>query len=199
MTDDERLARNMAKLDAQRAIRDRAIAAAKSQRETAAGKRDEYGNPPTRKRPARNRPTRQGSQRPSRAATEPTPYAIAVQKRRARVVALYLSGMSAPQVAAQEDMGATSVYDHLRAAGVQKRTRSEEWLIKAEKRFKELAGDRASKPGAPVDVDLLAEMYGSGATVAEIAKIVGVVPSAVYKRLARAGVEMRKPGWRVAA
>lgn len=61
MTDDERLARNLAKLDAQRAIRDRSRAAIMSQRDVAAGKRDEYGNPPTKKRPAKKRPTRKAA------------------------------------------------------------------------------------------------------------------------------------------
>src|SRR5690606_32306953 len=91
MTDDERLARNMAKLDAQRAIRERAIAAVQSQRDTAAGRRDEYGNPPTKKRPAKKKVRRAVA---TNTARDPRDNRLAQEAavRRARIVELYQEG-----------------------------------------------------------------------------------------------------------
>lgn len=188
MTDDERLARNMAKLDAQRAIREREAAAIKSQRDTAAGKRDEYGNPPVRKRPAKRRK----GQRPVESHAE-------TLERRARIVALYEQGRSGVAVAKEVGVTSSTVYESLRAAGVARRSASDAWHFRAREMSE--AGEPLTMLRKPVviDVEELAARYRAGATVAELAREFNVGATTVHKRLTKAGVTMRAAARRVTA
>lgn len=167
MTDDERLARNMAKLDAQRAIREREAAAIKSQRDTAAGKRDEYGNPPTRKRPADQ-----------------------VEATRAKIAALYVAGALASDIAIEVGLSASSVYAHLRHAGIEKRP-----VVRARKAVPERPVKRRVRP----DVTAMAAMYEQGLSCLELGQQFGVSKSRCWQLLTQAGVTMRPRGTRVAA
>lgn len=225
MTDDERLARNMAKLDAQRAIRERAIAAVQSQRDTAAGKRDEYGNPPTRKRPAKKKVRRAVT---TRAVRDPQANYLAQEaaERRAQIVTLYAQGKETADIATLMGIARATVYDHLRIAGVKLRPKNDPLARQARVRALYEAGmttqqvadalsvhrhtvqkalkaegikGRGGKPRAKLDDARLVEMYEQGATCAEIAELHGVVPNTVWKRLKAAGVTMRIAGPRAAA